>query len=71
MEILIQGARDLGLVLTATQIRRFGLYLERLRATAAGAVDGIKRLLDPHCRINPGALGLWPVTELGAPHEHP
>ena len=31
MEILIQGARDLGLVLTATQIRRFGLYLERLR----------------------------------------
>ena len=44
-------------------------YLNRLGGTAAAAVAGIKRALDPQCRINPGALGLWPATTEGVPHE--
>ena len=43
-------------------------YFDKLGAAAADAVAGIKRVLDPHCRINPGALGLWPVDRHGANH---
>ena len=52
------------------QLGKEYLYLNRLGDAAADAVAGIKRLLDPQCRINPGALGFWPVNEQEATHEH-
>ena len=45
-------------------------YFNKLESTAANTIAGIKRLLDPGCRINPGALGLWPAAEQGTTHQH-
>ena len=45
-------------------------YFDKLGDAAADAVAGIKRVLDPGCRINPGVLGLWPAANQEAIHEH-
>ncbi len=45
-------------------------YFDKLGRAAANTVAGIKRILDPGCRMNPGALGLWPAAEQGATNEH-
>ena len=47
------------------QLGKEYLYLNKLGNAAADTVAGIKQLLDPHCRINPGALGLWPAETQG------
>lgn len=45
-------------------------YFDKLGDAAADAVRGIKRVLDPGCRINPGALGLFPAAKQEPIHEH-
>ena len=52
------------------QLGKEYLYLNRLGHAAADTVAGIKRLLDPQCRINPGALGLWPANTQESAHDH-
>ena len=52
------------------QLGKEYLYFDKLGSAAADTVAGIKRVLDPGCRINPGALGLWPDDRQGAIHEH-
>ena len=51
------------------QLGKEYLYLNRLGGAAADTVAGIKRVLDPQCRINPGALGLWPAKQQEPTHE--
>ena len=65
---IVQAYGELGV--SHLQLGKDYHYFEKLGSAAADTVAGIKRLLDPGCRINPGALGLWPDTKQETAYEH-